>query len=432
MSNQTVRKPPARSSQSSAKTTRNAAPSARYRRQTAHGGNEFRRDGKPLIFGWGGHLTRLEKQRLQTRAAYGLFSVIVVAVLGIFAFGLLQQNVLIPNQAIATVNGTGIAQDTYRKYLAYEAQALWNTLQSELTQEQVASTKSKAGDQTAALQDQILISQIQTDEGNYGQSTITANMSQQLVEDQLIQQGIAQFEAHGVPASKFTISNSDIQKQLDAFKKAFPAGQTYQQFKAKDNLSDADVRAAIAVDLRRTAMQKYLSASIVSPTKQVHLRRIQVSQSTQAAQVRAKLIKDPSNQNWTTLAKSTSLDAATKTVGGDMGWVFQGGSDSAIENWAFGSGVKINDISPVIHDSTGTYDVMQLLGVDVHRTVDASTLSAAQGNALNHWLAGQKVAPHNKVGSVDQTMLTAARNLPAQPNLNATLPNFNPSTSTGG
>src|SRR5690348_4685658 len=99
MSNQTLRKPPARGARPTTKAARNAVPAARYRKQTARGGNEFRRDGTPLIFGWGSHLTRLEKHRLQTGAAYGFFGVVIVAVLGVFLFGILQQNVLIPNQA---------------------------------------------------------------------------------------------------------------------------------------------------------------------------------------------------------------------------------------------------------------------------------------------------------------------------------------------
>ena len=107
MSNQTIRKPPARRALASAKSPLNA----RYRKQTARGGSEFRRDGKPLIFGWGGHLTRLEKQLLQMRAAYGFFGVIIAAVLGVFVFGLVQQNILIPNLALVTVNGTKVTQD---------------------------------------------------------------------------------------------------------------------------------------------------------------------------------------------------------------------------------------------------------------------------------------------------------------------------------
>jgi hypothetical protein len=427
MSNQTIRKPPARNALTSGK----SGNPARYRKQTARGGSEFRRDGKPIIFGWGGHLTRLEKQRLQSRSAYGLFGLIVLAVVGVFVFGFIQQTVLIPNATLVSVDGKNISQETFRKFLAYQAQVLWNQMQSDIKLEQQANTASAGGDQNAATQDQILISEIQSEEADYQQSSITQNMSEQLVEDQLIQRGIAQFEADKVPASKFAITSSAIAKQLDTFKKSFPAGQTYQGFKDKNHLSDDDVRAAIVIGLRRDAMQTYLRSLVVSPTRQLHLRRIQMDTAAKAAKVRAQLIKDPSDANWTALAKADSLDAETKTVGGDMGWDFLGSNDGAIETWAFGSGVKVNDISPVIHDASGTYDVVQVLGIDPARTVDANTLATAQDNALPHWLATQKVQPQNKVGTINQDMLSAGRNMPVQPNLNATLPNFNPNANQG-
>ncbi len=52
MKSQTVRRP---ENKRSARSTK----SRRYNKQTAH--VEARRDGKPLIFGWGGHLSHNEK-----------------------------------------------------------------------------------------------------------------------------------------------------------------------------------------------------------------------------------------------------------------------------------------------------------------------------------------------------------------------------------
>ena len=91
MSNSTAQTPKQRPSQARApqRTT--------VRRQTAH--LEGRRDGKPLIFGWGKHLTRAEKTRIQTIAAYSFGGLVLVALIGVFIFAIVQQNVLIPNSA---------------------------------------------------------------------------------------------------------------------------------------------------------------------------------------------------------------------------------------------------------------------------------------------------------------------------------------------
>jgi len=134
--------------------------------------------------------------------------------------------------------------------------------------------------------------------------------------------------------------------------------------------------------------------------------------------------------DWTELAKKKSLDSNTKDSGGDMGWVAPWTGDAAIENWAFTPGRKVNDISPAFADTNGTFQVVQLLGYE-KRAVDASLLSASQSNALTHWLSGQKVLSTNKVSTPDSNMLTATRNLPKVPDLNATLPDFSQQSAAG-
>src|SRR5260221_12884012 len=127
MSNQTLRRTSsARSSQGSAKSGAGKAKQAprggRYRRLSARGGAEVRRDGKPLIFGWGGHLSRLQKRRIQIRAAYFYYGGVCILVAALIGFGGVQQNVLIPKQSIVTVNSVGIAQDNYRQKRAHQGQ----------------------------------------------------------------------------------------------------------------------------------------------------------------------------------------------------------------------------------------------------------------------------------------------------------------------
>ena len=433
MSNQTLRPPSGSAGQKSARTGQSARKSSRYRRQTARLGLETRRDGKPLVFGWGRQLSRLQKHRIQNRAAYTFFGTILAAVVAVGIFGVIQQNILIPNQSIVTVNGTGIKQDTYRKELAYKSQVEWNLIQSMLAQEQETAKKAQGGDQAATQQDQALISQIQAEESNYAQASLTQNAVDALADDLIVQAGARQFITRDhAKASQFTPDTASVNKALADFKKAFPKGETYAQFLSADNLSEDDVRAAIQVDLRSKLMNTYLQSLFVSPTKQVHLRRIQLDTQQHADQVHAQLVKDASDANWATLAKAQSLDPTTKTVGGDMGWIFQGENDNVLVDWAFGSNIKVNDLSPVLNDTSGTFDIAQVLGIDPKKDVDASQLSAAKDNALPHWLTGEKAKPSGRISTADADMMSAARNLPKLPDLNAALPNFNPQVGQPG
>jgi hypothetical protein len=179
-------------------------------------------------------------------------------------------------------------------------------------------------------------------------------------------------------------------------------------------------------------MQTYLAKRLVSPTKQLHLRRIETDTAANAAKVRSELLAGKlSDATWTTLAAKNSLDTNTKSTGGDMGWGSQGTGDGGIEYWAFNSARKVGDLSPVIADSSGTFDVVQVLGIDPSRAVDATTLSSAQSNALDHWLTMERVIPGLHISSANATMLTASRNMPKKPDLNAALPAITPTVGGG-
>jgi len=92
----------------------------KYVKQTAQ--VEARRDGKPLIFGWGGHLSRHEKVKIQRRATWitaGAFILLIVAVVAGFWINI---NVITPGLLITTVNGHGITQAQYRKMVVFKTE----------------------------------------------------------------------------------------------------------------------------------------------------------------------------------------------------------------------------------------------------------------------------------------------------------------------
>lgn len=423
MSNQTVPKPKPKPKTSRRAPAKGAARPTSVRRQPAR---LYRgvRDGKPLIFGWGGDLTRIQKHRIQQRAAYSFLGAVLAIVIIVFAFGALQQNVLIPNQAIVSVNGTNVTQDTYRKYLAYISQQLWSKVQSELKQQAALQTKASNGDKNASAQVQIVTSEISSDESNYSSTQLTTQAASDLVEDQLVLGGIAHFEKID-PSSKakFAISSADITKAVNAFKAAFPANESPADFLSKNGMSEDDLRFAATLQLRRDRLQAYLASTLVSPTRQVHYRRIEVNTLALANQLYTKLTKGTAT--WDTLAKQNDLDVNGKDIGGDDGWLAPGTGDAAIENWLFASGRKLNTLG-VIKDASGTFDVLEALAFDPNRAVDPSLLSAAKSNALAHWLEGAKVDPANKVGTPNASMMQASRNMPRLPDLNAQLPQQTP------
>ena len=116
MKSQTARRP---DNQRSAK-------SKKYTKQTAH--VEARRDGTPLIFGWGGHLSHNEKTQLQHRAVWTVSVAVVLLIIAVIVGSWINLNVITPNLPITSVNGQPIPQSDYRKLLALKAQLELNKL----------------------------------------------------------------------------------------------------------------------------------------------------------------------------------------------------------------------------------------------------------------------------------------------------------------
>jgi parvulin-like peptidyl-prolyl isomerase len=422
-----------------------------YRRQTAIRVEE-RRDGTPVIFGWGKHLSRREKLRIQKRIAIGSAIAVVALVVAVLVFGVLQQNVFIPNEAIVTVDGHGIPQNVYRKVTFYLAQDEINQVRA-LTNQQTQlqkETQSKNpkvvnSAQAALVRVDNQISQVQAGltSGQLGQTAIN-----DLVEDQLIQEGMTQFEqrgiqsdlytatwahlafsgqGHRIPASTFAVTNADVQKKLDAFKKAFPVGQSYAQFLQQSHLSNSDMQQVMTIMVRRDKMQAFLASLIQPIQKAVHVARITLATSGEAQSVRSQLLK---GANFATLAKKDSTDVNTKNKGGDMGWIAAGEEGTApLDRWAFAA--QPGQLSPVI-DENGAFDVARLLGVNDNYRLNPLTVATLKTNALANWLAERRAILGNRIGQPNESMMLDPNNLPANlPNNTGSVPGV-PSNSIPG
>src|SRR5579875_3054316 len=137
----------------SQRSARSAKPK-KYVRQTAH--VEARRDGKPLIFGWGGHLSRAEKSRLQHRAIWAMTILIVLIIVAVFVGYWVNLNIITPSLPITSVDGQQISQSEYRKLVALDAQMTANKIygvhglnaQRDSLQKQVAAQQTIIDNET--------------------------------------------------------------------------------------------------------------------------------------------------------------------------------------------------------------------------------------------------------------------------------------------
>ncbi len=440
MSNQTLPKSSKKPKEASTAKTQPArqAKGRLYRRQTAR--VEERRDGKPLVFGWGKHLSRRQKTKIQTRAFWIFTGVAIFAVIAVLGYSFYYVNYAVPGEPIVTVNGQAIPQSLYRKLNFYLSQDFSNQLAAIQTELSTAQQEENSSDPTTKAEGTQAISSLttqqQTLQNEYSVPTVASLSAEDLVDDVLIQEEIPQLEAKGVPAAYLEATSQEINAKLAAFKDGFPPTVKYSQFLSSANMSEDDFRQILAILVRRDNMQNYLASQIGSTGLQVHAWILQANTQAEANKFLSQL-KGLSGASllteWQKLAKRSSTDANTKAQGGDMGWLNAGDTSitgSAVgEQWLFNPSRKVGDVSSALTPVTGEYDMYYISAIDPHRPIDSSTLGTLKSDALTNWIAILKALPQNHIGALNSNMQEDTSNFPSS--LPAGAPASTP-TSNGG
>ncbi|HZO75726.1 MAG TPA: peptidylprolyl isomerase [Ktedonobacteraceae bacterium] len=459
MNSQTARRPASQRPNRTAKTKK-------YVKQTAH--VEARRDGKPLIFGWGGHLSHSEKTRIQRRAVWAFTALVSLLIIAVIVGYWVNINVIVPNLPITSVNGQPIPQSDFRKLVAVKAQIELNKIYGQhgmtaqrdslrkqgLDQQKVIDDATKQVDalnkqiqalpagpsaQRTNLQNQLTAAKKQVSDATtkrdslnsqyndmlnntipqeqqlYTQDQVGSESANWLQDDALIRQWLVKQPAD--IRAKIEPTASAINGAIHDFVANFPTSTTYDKFLSDDNISDADVHTMFALIQRRNNMQTYQASLINSPARQVHARMIVLSTPADANSI-LKQLQQP-GADFGKLAKAKSTDTSTSSKNGDLGWLARGQyaqNDAAnisglADNWIFDPARKVNEISPVLTEN-GTYRIIQITGIDPARAIDATTLKSLKDNALTAWLLEQKALPGVKVSSIDQNKLLDPLNMP--------------------
>ncbi|HTI13946.1 MAG TPA: peptidylprolyl isomerase [Dictyobacter sp.] len=460
MKSQTARRSdtnrPARSAQTKNK---------KHARQTAlH--FDTRRDGQPLIFGWGSHLTRHQKDIFRRRAVWSVIGLFIVLIVVVFAGYWVNFNIITPNLPITSIAGVSIPQSEYHKLVALRGQMEANKIQgahgldsqrdslkNQATAQQTIVNNAKTqvtklnkqiaalpanSSQRTSLQQQVTTLQTQenTAQAKYtsynnqyntmvnttipneqqldNQSQIGNDSAQWLQDDVLIKNWLKTQNAS--VQNQIEPTSAAVTRAMDTFKGNLPTSLSYSQFLSQDNVSNSAVVRMMAIVLRHNNMQTYLASQIKSPSRQVDARAITVATKSEADKIVSQV---KGGADFATLAKNQSLDNTTKANGGELGWLVKGqytnqyGDDisAVVDNWISDPARKAGELSPVLYEN-GTYHVVQIENIDPSRVVTSATLSSLKTNALTAWLLSEQALPGNKPGSVDQNKLLSTLNMP--------------------
>ena len=443
------------------RTTRSSKPK-KYYKQTAH--VEARRDGKPLIFGWGKHLSHVEKVKIQRRATWtmaGIFGFLIVGTILAFWINI---NIIVPGKPITSVNGHQIPQSQYRKMVAVKTQLVYNSIYgkqglvaqaNDLTKQDAVQLKTinDLTKQVDTLNNEIKAlpagpSQQRTDLENQLQSTKKQLSDAQAAHQKLTGQ-IANLNQNTIPLAKQSFTQSQVandsvswlqndeiirdwlttqspaiqnkvnptdaqvNKALDDLKATLPATTSYNTFLNQMGISNDDVLSMLTLKVRRDNMQTYLASTIVSPAYQILSRTITVDTVAAANQILQEL---KNGGDFGKIASKQSKDTTTASSGGSQGWLARGQyalnqNAAVVENWLFDPARYIYELSPVLKEN-GSYHIAQIMSIDPSHPIDPSMLQTLQYNALSNWILEQQALPTTTIAPVDQNMLLDPLNLP--------------------
>ena len=367
------------------RTTRSNKPK-RYNRQTAH--IEARRDGKPLIFGWGKQLSHAEKVKIQRRATWtiaGIFGFLIVGTILAFWINI---NIIIPGKPITSVNGHQIPQSQYRKMVALKTQLELNKIYgkqglvaqaNDLTKQDAAQLKTindltkqvdtlnkqikalPAGStpQRTNLENQLQSTKKQLSDAQTKHQTLTQQITnlnqntlplekQSFTQSQVANDSVSWLQDDELIREWLTTQSTAIQNQvnpttaevnkaLNDLKATLPTSTSYNNFLSQMGISNDDVISMLTVKVRRDNMQNHLASKIVSPAYQVLSRTI--TADTEAAAT--KILQELKNGgDFGKIASKQSKDTTTASSGGSQGWLARGQyalnqNAAVMENWLF-------------------------------------------------------------------------------------------------
>lgn len=325
----------------------------RYRRTSAII-NE-RPDGKPIIFGYGRHMTRREKERVQRMLAYGALGVVVAISVIVVISAAIWTNFVYPNQSVASVNGHDISRHdrgVMTKY--YQARA--------------AQAAAQGG-------------QLQGDPQTLAVQQLETNLLQRVSAQQLLGLTVSDAEAKAELARV-------VGKNTSSFERAL----------AQYNIGKDDYLQLI--EKPQVLTQKvgvYLTRSYPKVAEQWHYARIQVKDQKSGDAVLQQLLKP--NQSFDAIARKLSLDSQTKSTGGDLGWERATDITDPLLATSFLKPLqamqRAHATYQLVQDPLSrSWYVLEFLGHAARRALSTAQVQQDQGQAFRAWYQPIKARAH--------------------------------------
>jgi len=371
----------------------------------------------------------------RVQAQQRLLHIIIGSIVGVVVLlllaGLVWQYVILPDRAVAKVNGEPITLREFQARVRVERMTLINQVNYYLTFFQIF------GNQPEMLQQflgplESLLNQLEDAEA-LGQQVLDAMIDERLIVQEARRRGIevtdeevekAIQEAFGyyasgtptpepspTPWATSTLSATQIallgpsptpSPTLAATPQGTPTAageptasptpkptatpftaeayrQRLDEWLAQAGISYDELREIVRVQLYRQKLAEQITADVPTTEEQVWARHILVEDEATAQKIWEKL---QAGEDFAALAKEYSQDPGSAPRGGDLGWFGRGTMVKPFEDAAFS--LDIGEISPPVQTDFG-WHIIQVLGRE-ERPLPEDRLQAAKDQAFREWL----------------------------------------------
>ncbi|HET7771981.1 MAG TPA: peptidylprolyl isomerase [Chloroflexota bacterium] len=396
----------------SATDARRAAREARRQSAVSY---QARPDGRAFAFGWGDHLTRAEKDRIQSRlAAIGISAALALVIL-LIGGTLAWDRIYFAQRPVVRVDGQPITLRAYTNLLTFHRNRL------ELQYLELAQMAGQGGAQNPFAQ----MAQQQLQQLEQRLNTIGSSLPEEVIEERLIRAEAAKrglkvtpeeieerlklvvgyqdpatvptpapTEAPTPPADA-TAAPPTVTPRPTTVPTRTPRSQgrsesfegrlrDYRRLVATD---EDVIRSQVEYDLVRSKLFEEIGKTAPASSEQVHARHILVADEGVANSIVDRIVSG--GESFEAIAAEVSLDTSNAQSGGDLGWFTRGAMVSEFDAAAFSQ--PIGQVGPPVKTSFG-WHVIRVEEREANRALEGSALEQAKNSAIQKWLDAEKQA----------------------------------------
>lgn len=305
------------------------------------GGRPSRQDRRRLRMRRPSPLRRQETERKVQLFLGAMMAIVVVAVLGLGAYGYYDANIRPKHERVLSVGERDFSMAYMERQLRY-----------------VIRTASP------------------TDAARYD-----ANTALQTTIDKVLD---AEMERLGAPSLGISVSEEEIDAEVreqlripEEDKEAFAAA--YRKEVRDSGLKPDEYREAIAAKLRNEKLKQHFRDQVPATADQVRARVIQVGTEEEAQKVLERL---RAGEDFAAIAAELSLDTSTKDKGGEMDWVARGAAAPEVEAVLFA--LEPGQLSDSLEIS-GAYEIYQVLEKAAAREVSTDQRALIEERLYAEW-----------------------------------------------